>query len=215
MDQLLKELADRISTADKKLLIGISGHGAAGKTTFANALMNRLDKNNINYLNTDPYIISSSVRKHTRINYSYQNGNHHSKMTASHPSAHHLLSLERDIQMVKSGLDLRTIDTHYSTSKLLSPKKNITIVEGMSVAFVDPALFDMKIYFYTDAATELFRRFTRDVAERGKEISNLERSHEQRRIQYEVFMHPYSRNFDIVVKTVGDRVFPEKIEYNF
>lgn len=44
------------------------------------------------------------------------------------------------------------------------------------------------------------RRSIRDVAERGTEIDYLRKSHEERRIQYEIFMHPYHRNFDIVIK---------------
>ncbi len=44
--------------------------------------------------------------------------------------------------MVKDGLDLYTIDTHYMKSKLISSKNKITIVEGMSVAFLNPDLFD-------------------------------------------------------------------------
>lgn len=76
------------------------------------------------------------------INYTYQNVNHRFKMSACH-----LPSLERDVQMIRAGLDLLTIDTHYMKSTLISSKQQITIVEGMSVAFIDPELFDFKIYF--------------------------------------------------------------------
>ena len=79
-------------------------------------------------------------------------------MTACHPAAHHLAALERDIQMVRAGLDFYTIDTHYMKSELISSKNKITIVEGMSAAFINPDLFDLKIYFYTDGETELMRR---------------------------------------------------------
>lgn len=215
MDQLLQELANKIKTADKQLIIGISGHGAAGKTTFASKLINLLDKNKINCLNTDPYIISSNLRKYAVINYTYQNEHHQSKMTACHPSAHHLASLERDIKMIKRGLNLYTIGTHYTKSELISPEKNITIVEGMSVAFIDPDLFDLKIYFYTDGETELTRRSTRDIEERGMKIATLKKNHEQRRIQYEVFMHPYSQKFDIVVKMMDDQTILEKADFDF
>lgn len=111
--------------------------------------------------------------------------------------------------MVKSGSDFYTIDTVYQKSELISPKK-VTIIEGMSVAFIDPKLMDLKIYFYTDDETELVRRVGRDILERGTDITALSQSHEQRRIQYVLFMHPFSQNFDIIIKNSNEEVCIEK-----
>ncbi|CAK6481180.1 phosphoribulokinase/uridine kinase [Peribacillus simplex] len=143
MDKLLQEIINWVRMTDEQIVIGISGHGAAGKTTFANRLAILLNQNEVNYINTDPYIVSSNIRKHAVIDYTYQNENHRYKMTACHPSAHHLHSLERDVQMVRDGLDLYTIDTHYMKSELISSKNKVTIIEGMSVAFINPDLFDL------------------------------------------------------------------------
>lgn len=210
MDKLLQDLINWISMTDEKIVIGISGHGAAGKTTFATMLANLLNQNQVNYINTDPYIVSSNIRKHAIIHYTYQNQIHHYKMTACHPSAHHLAALERDIQMVRAGLDFYTIDTHHMKSELISSKNRVTIVEGMSVAFINPDLFDLKMYFYTDGETELRRRSSRDIVERGADINNIRQSHEERRIQYEVFMHPYSQSFDIIIKNSDETICLEK-----
>ena len=135
MDQLLKDITKWIRLTNNQIVIGISGHGAAGKTTFANKLVYLLHNDEVNYINTDPYIVSSTIRKSAMIDYTYQDKTHRFKMTACHPSAHHLPSLERDVQMVKDGLDLYTIDTHYMKSELISSENKVTIVEGMSVAF--------------------------------------------------------------------------------
>ena len=215
MDKLLQEIINWLRMSDEKIVIGISGHGAAGKTTFANRLVNLLNQNEVNYINTDPYIVSSDIRKHAVIHYTYQNENHRYKMTACHPAAHHLAALERDIQMVRAGLDFYTIDTHYMKSKLISSENKVTIVEGMSAAFINPDLFDLKIYFYTDGKTELMRRSSRDIAERGANINYLRQSHEERRIQYEVFMHSYSQRFDIIIKTSDETICLEKIYLSF
>ncbi|TKI13816.1 phosphoribulokinase, partial [Bacillus wiedmannii] len=174
-----------------------------------------LNQNEVNYINTDPYIVSSDIRKHAIIHYTYQNENHHYKMTACHPSAHHLSALERDVQMVRAGLDFYTIDTHFMKSELISSKNKVTIVEGMCVAFINPDLFDLKIYFYTDDETELMRRSSRDIAERGADINYLRRSHEERRIQYKVFMHPYSQRFDIIIKNSDEAICLEKNTFEF
>ncbi len=215
MDKLLQEIIHWVRMTDEQIIIGVSGHGAAGKTTFANRLVSLLNENEVNYINTDPYIITSNIRKHAIIDYTYQNENHRYKMTACHPSAHHLISLERDIQMVRDGLDLYTIDTDYMKSELISSKNKITIVEGMSVGFINPDLFDLKIYFYTDGETELMRRSGRDIVERGANLNYLTQSHDERRIQYEVFMHPYSKHFDIIIKNSNDTVYIEKNTFKF
>lgn len=215
MDRLIQEIVTWVKKEDKSIVIGISGHGAAGKTTFANRLIHLLNQDETNYINTDPYIVSSEIRMQTIINYTYQNEHRHFKMTACHPAAHHLPSLERDIQMVREGLALLTIDTHYMKSELISSKSKITIVERMSVAFINPELFDLKIYFYTDGDTELTRRSGRDVLERGTNIDYLRKSHKERRIQYELFMHSYSQHFDIIVKTSDDIVCLEKNTFDF
>jgi len=209
MDTLIQDIKRWVDHSNKKPIIGISGHGAAGKTTFAQKLMKEL-KYDINYLNTDPFIVSSSIRKYTVIDYTHNGTNHQFKMTACHPDAHLIPTLERDVRMLKENMDLRTIDTHYSKSEILSSKNTLTIVEGMSVAFANPELFDLLIYFYTDGDTELERRFGRDIEERGTEIEYLKQSHEERRIQYEVFMHPYCKNFDIVLKSTKESTSIEK-----
>ncbi|SHG95258.1 uridine kinase family protein [Ornithinibacillus halophilus] len=209
MDTLIKQLVDIVSKKEGRVIIGISGHGASGKTTFANKLKQSLEQN-VNYINTDPYIITSDIRKYTTINYEYNNEKHATKMTACHPAAHHIPSLERDLHMIRDGVNFYTIGTHYVKSHLVSAKNNISIVEGMSITFADPKFFDITIYFYTDGETEFTRRSVRDISERGMDINYLKQSHEQRRIQYELYMHPYHKNFDIVIRNSNEDYVIEK-----
>lgn len=214
MDSVLLEIANLVRGEDKRFTIGISGHGASGKTTFAKNLLKLLGNENVNYINTDPYIIGSHLRKYTSINYEYKNEQHQEKMTACHPAAHYVFALERDIRMMRDGLDFYTIGTNYTKSMLVSSDNKINIVEGMSVAFTDPNLYDLKVYLYTDGETELMRRSIRDVAERGTDIHYLRKSHEERRIQYDLFMHPYHRNFDLVIKNSNEDYMLEKGSLN-
>lgn len=211
MDDILFQIEKMIKSHKEKVIIGVSGHGASGKTTFANNFLKSLNEEDVNYVNTDPYIIgSSSLRKYTEIEYEYKNEKHTYKMTANHPGAHNISALERDINMIRSGFDLYSLDTHYTKSHLIAAQNKINIIEGMSVAFTDPDLFDLKIYLYTDGETEFMRRSSRDVLERGTDLDYLRCSHEERRIQYEVFMHPYLKNFDIVIKNSNEDYFIEK-----
>ncbi len=215
MKNLIDVLVNWIESKRERVVIGISGHGAAGKTHFTQELLARLGNQKVNCLNTDPYIVSSDIRRLSSIEYTYQKEKHRFKMTACHPAAHHLGALERDVRMAREGLDFYTIDVHYMDQSLISSENQLTIVEGMSAAFIDPELFDLKIYFYTDNETELMRRTSRDVTERGTDLDYLKFSHDERRIQYEIFMHPYSENFDVVIKSVGDEQFVEKMAFEF
>ncbi|GED70360.1 hypothetical protein BRE01_40620 [Brevibacillus reuszeri] len=76
--------------------------------------------------------MSSAIRKYAEIDYTYKGKWHRSKMTACHPAAHHVSFLERDIQMLKENMDVRTIDTHYLKSEILASDRKVTIIEGMS-----------------------------------------------------------------------------------
>ncbi|KAA0566735.1 phosphoribulokinase [Bacillus sp. CH30_1T] len=210
MEKILHNIANRLNKQDGKMVIGISGHGASGKTTFAKKLLTILEGQGINYINTDPYIVNSDVRKHTSIQYECNNEIHRSKMTACHPAAHHLFALDRDVKMVKEGMDFYTLDVPYERSQLISSRNNVTIVEGMSVAFSNPDLYDLKIYFYTDGETELVRMGIRDVSERGMDVEYLRKNRDERRIQYEVFMHPKHENFDVVVRNSDEGYWVEK-----
>lgn len=71
MDKLLQEIINWLKMRDEQIVIGISGHGAVGKTTFTNRLVKLLNQNEVNYINTDPYIVSSDIRKHAVIHYTY------------------------------------------------------------------------------------------------------------------------------------------------
>jgi uridine kinase len=93
MEKFLHKIANLINSKDGKIIIGISGHGASGKTTFAHNLIKLLGHEDVNYINTDPYIIGSHLRKYTLINYEYKNQRHQDKMTACHPAAHNIYML--------------------------------------------------------------------------------------------------------------------------
>ncbi|MDE0564728.1 uridine kinase family protein [Exiguobacterium sp. B2(2022)] len=207
MERLIDEIVQNVQTG-KRTLIAISGHGAAGKSTLAETLRERLG--DINLLHTDPYIIDSQLRKQTILTYEQNGKPHHYKMTACHPTAHHLLSLERDVRMIREGIGFYTIDVSYLERTWIDPKKMITIIEGMSVAFLDLSSFDQSIYLYTDGETEFRRRANRDIQERGMEMDYLRASHDERRLQYELFMHPYRHHFQTIVNTSGDMIQIEK-----
>lgn len=112
-ERLVDSLVKKIQLGELRTL-GIYGHGGSGKTTFTKALCERLDLAIVNLLETDPYIIGSSRDLVVPKDHPNQ------KVTACLSSAHELASLERDIQALQAGMDIRTIDKPWCPSVRLS-----------------------------------------------------------------------------------------------
>lgn len=195
---------------NRNCVIRISGHGAAGKTNLAEEIMERMEHDTFNYLNTDAYIIPGEYRKSLEAVYEYENEEYRGKVTACLPAAHELASLKRDLLMLRRGMDILTIDAHWAPEKTIHADRPFTIVDGMSTTFLEDQLFDLSIYIYTDERTELARRMERDVKDRGRSSEALLSSHHQRRIQYELFMHEKRHEFDIVIDDTDGRYIIEK-----
>ena len=194
---LVDQLVSEIETGKVRTL-GIYGHGASGKSTFAQELYQTLDSAKVNLLETDPYIASNRhlvVPKETP----------DQKVTACLPVAHELVSLERDILALKAGMDILTIEEPWKASEVLSGAKPILIVEGMSVGFLPKELFDKTICFYTDEDTELKRRLARDTTVRNRDASFILASHQMRREQYLRYYKETESIADILVDQSEDK----------
>ncbi len=187
IDQLVSEIEK-----GKVRTLGIYGHGASGKSTFAQELYQALDSTTVNLLETDPYITSG---RHLVVPKDAPN----QKLTACLPVAHELASLERDILALQADMDILTIEEPWKASEILSGAKPILIVEGMSVAFLPKELFDKTICFYTDEETELKRRLARDTTVRNRDASFILASHQMRREQYLRYYKETESKADILV----------------
>lgn len=209
---LIEQLVSEIETGKVKTL-GIYGHGASGKSTFAQELFQALDSEKVNLLETDPYITSN---RHLVVPKELPD----QKVTACLPVAHELESLERDILALQAGMDILTIDEPWKPSEVLSGSKPILVVEGMSVGFLPKELFDKTICFYTDGETELERRLARDTTMRNRDASFILASHQMRREQYLRYYRETESKADILVdqsenkfKAKMTRNIEEKIEF--
>ena len=195
--ELVDKLVSEIETGKVKTL-GVYGHGASGKSTFAQELYQALDAEKVNLLETDPYITSERylvVPKQAP----------NQKVTACLPVAHELASLQRDIIALQAGMDILTIDEPWKPSEVLSGSKPILLVEGMSVGFLPKELFDKTICFYTDEETELERRLARDTIMRNRDASFILASHQMRREQYLRYYRETESKADILVDQSEDK----------
>ena len=194
---LIEQLVSEIETEKVKTL-GIYGHGASGKSTFAQELYQELDSQKVNLLETDPYITSGRhlvVPKETP----------DQKVTACLPVAHELASLQRDILALQAGMDILTIEEPWKASEVLSGAKPILIVEGMSVGFLPKELFNKTICFYTDEETELKRRLARDTTVRNRDTKFILASQQMRRMQYLQYYKETESRADILIDQSDDK----------
>ena len=194
---LMEQLVSEIETGKIRTL-GIYGHGASGKSTFAQELYQALDSTTVNLLETDPYITSERYLVVPR-------QAPDQKVTACLPVAHELASLRRDILALQAGMDVLTIEEPWKASEVLSGAKPILIVEGLSVGFLPKELFDKTICFYTDEETELKRRLARDTTVRNRDASFILASHQMRREQYLHYYKETESEADILVKQSEDK----------
>lgn len=198
----IKKLVTSIESGRVKT-IGIYGHGASGKSSFAKELYQALNPQSVNLLETDPYITSYRhlvVPKEAT----------EQKVTACLPVAHELASLERDILALQNGMDLLTIEEPWKASEVLSGSKSILIVEGMSVAYLPKRLFDLTICFYTDDETELERRLARDTTVRKREVSFVRETHQIRREQYRRYYQETEKEADVLINQSRNQFQIEK-----
>lgn len=194
---LIKQLVSEIEAGKVKTL-GIYGHGASGKSIFAQELYQALDSTRVNLLETDPYITSE---RHLVVAKQAPD----QKVTACLPVAHELASLRRDILALQAGMDVLTIEEPWKASEVLSGAKPILIVEGMSVGFLPKKLFGKTICFYTDEETELKQRLARDTTVRNRNASVILASHQMRREQYLRYYKETESKADILVDQSEDR----------
>ena len=200
--ELIERLVSEIDSGKVKTL-GIYGHGASGKSTFAQELYQALDSTTVNLLETDPYITSE---RHLVVPKQAPD----QKVTACLPVAHELASLQRDILALQAGMDVLTIDEPWKASEVLSGEKPILIVEGMSVGFLPKELFDKTICFYTDEETELERRLGRDTTVRKSEASFVRETHQIRRGQYRRYYQETEKEADVLINQSQNQFQIEK-----
>ena len=199
---LIEQLVSEIETGRIRTL-GIYGHGASGKSTFAQELHQALDSTTVNLLETDPYITSE---RHLVVPKQAPD----QKVTACLPVAHELAGLQRDILALQAGMDVLTIEEPWKASEVLSGAKPILIVEGMSVGFLPKELFDKTVCFYTDEETELERRLGRDTTVRKSEASFVRETHQIRRGQYRRYYQETEKEADVLINQSQNQFQIEK-----
>ncbi len=187
-----------------ELIIGVAGGTASGKTTVVQAILERVGRERIAYIQHDSYYKDlSHLPLEERRSYNFD-----------HPDALDTPLLVAHLHDLRQGRPVQVPSYDFSTyvrlptTRTLLPSA-VVIVEGILI-LAEPALrslIDLKLYVDTDADLRLIRRIKRDIAERGRTIESvMEQYLATVRPMHLEFVEPSKRYADVIIPLGGQNV---------
>jgi uridine kinase len=183
------------------LVIGVAGGTGSGKTTVANAILERVGPGRMAWLQHDQYYRDQSDKpfvERARQNY-------------DHPDSLETELLIEHLKQLRAGEAVETpvydFASHTRTKQTRRVEPHaVILVEGILI-FVDAALrqlFDVKIFVDTDADIRLIRRLQRDMSERGRTFESVIRQYQETvRPMHLEFVEPSKRYADVIIPEGG------------
>ncbi|MCC6500360.1 MAG: uridine kinase [Anaerolineales bacterium] len=183
------------------LVIGIAGGSGSGKTTVAEAILSRVGRDRIAFLQHDSYYKDLSGLppvQRAEINFD------HPDSLESGLLIQHIASL-RDGKPV--AVPVYDFSTDRRTDKTIHVEpRRVILVEGILI-FVEPQLrkmFDVKIFVDTDADLRFIRRLERDLHERGRTTESVIKQYQSTvRPMHLEFVEPSKRYADVIIPEGG------------
>ncbi|NWF99484.1 MAG: uridine kinase [Thermoanaerobaculaceae bacterium] len=181
--------------------IGVAGGTGSGKTTVANAIVQRIGAERIAYLQHDSYYFDLKGYSHEEL---LHHNFDHPDALESQLLAHHLRELKAgravEVPIYDFTRHVRTAQTRH-----VEPR-GVILVEGILI-FCEPALreqFDIKIFVDTDADLRFVRRLRRDISERGRSVESVIHQYmETVRPMHLEFVEPSKRWADLIIPEGG------------
>ncbi len=183
------------------LVIAIAGGSGSGKTTVAQAILNRVGKDRIAYLPHDAYY--KDLKELPRIQRDQVNFDHPNSLETSL-----LIEHVRRLKLFEAVLlPIYDFTTHTRTDLTIRVEpKRVILVEGILI-FAEPelrSLFDVKIFVDTDSDLRFIRRLERDITERGRTVETVIRQYMNTvRPMHLDFVEPSKRYADVIIPEGG------------
>lgn len=183
----------------RPVTIAVAGGSGSGKTTIANAILERVGSHHIAYVAHDAYYRDRrdlTLEERRAINFDHPDSLETSLM------AEHIHALQ-NWQPVEIPIYDFTVHQRTAATVHVEPQP-IILVEGILVlaeTHLRP-LFDVKIFVDTDADIRLIRRMHRDIAERGRTSESVIN-------QYLATVRPMHLEFVEPSKRYADVIIPE------
>jgi uridine kinase len=185
----------------RPIIIGVAGGTASGKTTVSDAILDRVGRDRIVYIQHDSYYrdLSHMPLEERR------------KLNVDHPDAletellvSHLLRLQAGEIIEVPVYDFATYQRRDET-RHVEPRR-VILVEGILI-FVDKELremMDIKLYVDTDADLRFIRRLQRDTRERDRTVEMVIRQYLNTvRPMHLEFVEPSKRYADVIIPAGG------------
>ena len=207
-----------INNPNKRILIGISGASASGKSTICKTIREMSDKLQlpISVISTDNYFkdISELIKKFGNFDNLRDNG-----YDIDSPEGFQLDVLKQDLENISIGNDIMSPKylpngTGISIPNSLPVKSNkIIIVEGTAALYVKD-LFDINIFIETNEERRKERFLSRAVSERNQDLENALKHWEYIINAGRKYITPLISTTDIVLDGDSDlEYFAQIIEY--
>jgi len=182
----------------KNLIIGIAGGTGSGKTTIAEALQEKLNRNNLLIIKQDSYYKDlSHIPYQERINQNFD-----------HPDSLDIELLVNHIKTLKNGKSINTPD--YDFSKHIRKQKNINyspkniiLVEGLFALFFSSLrkLYTFNVFLDIPSDIRLIRRINRDMNNRDRSIESVTKQYlDTVRPMHKQFVEPSKKYADIIIE---------------
>ncbi len=206
-----------ISNPSKRMLIGVTGESASGKSTLCREIKNVIEEKNmpVTVLSTDNYFndISKLIQKYGSFDSLTDNG-----YDVDAPTSFQLDILRQDLEDLADGIDIKAPmylpnGTGVSVPKALDVKsQKIIVVEGIATMYEKVKdVFDIKIYVETDNELRKSRFISRAIQERNQDEENALKHWQYIINAGEKYVKPFRREADLVLNGNSDLEYKAEI----
>lgn len=206
-----------INNPSKKLLIGITGESASGKSTICHEIKSVIEKLSmpVTVLSTDNYFndISALINKYGSFDSLRDNG-----YDVDAPSSFQLETLRTDLESLSEGNDIKAPmylpnGTGVSVPKAMDVlSQKIIVVEGIATMYDNiQDVFDIKIYVETENKLRKNRFMTRAVKERNQSMENALKHWHYIADAGEKYVKPFRNQADLVINGNSDLGYFAKV----
>ncbi len=209
-----------INKPTKRLLVGVTGESASGKSTICHEIKNVIEQLSmpVTILSTDNYFndISALINKYGSFDNLRDNG-----YDVDAPSSFQLDVLRSDLEDLSDGLDIKAPmylpnGTGVSMPKTLDVhSQKIIVVEGIATMYDSVKdVFDIKIYVETENELRKQRFLNRAVEERNQSEENAQKHWNYITEAGEKYVKPFRKESDLVINGNSDlKYFAQMLEY--
>ncbi len=209
-----------INNPHKRLLVGITGESASGKSTICKEIKKIIEQFNmpVSVLSTDNYFndISALIKKYGSFDNLRDNG-----YDVDAPTSFQLDILQEDLRQLSEGNDVMIPMYLPNGTGVSLPhaqqinSQKIIVVEGIATMYEQVKdIFDVKIYVESDNSIRKERFISRACNERNQSVENALKHWDYIAHAGEKYVRPFRSEADLVLNGNADLLyFSEILEY--